>query len=688
MNYKTLCVLLLYSTTVLLIACGGGAGEVAGIEGSGAPITSAGVITDKGSIFVNDVEYDLTGAAVTIDGDPASGADLDVGGIVIVEGELNPDGTGATGKAHRVTAGIAVAGPISAIDQIAQRLTVLGQAVVVDAGTRIIGGVDGQPIGGLAVGDDVEVSGFADSTGTLFARRIAPRSARTPLRVTGYAVLVDTALHRFAINGQTVDYTNATLVGFGGRDLAGAAVRVDADDIDASGAIVATDVVYRAPGLPGGTGDRAALEGWVTRFASTADFDVDGHPVVTTSATKVDEPGQDLASLVRLDAFIEIKGRLIGNGVVEATEVLLVNAVRREFVVADMNGDGQEDVVAATSYVDAEQNRIGAVEEFLDPPLSFPVGCDPGAIAVGDLNNDGLADVIAPCNDANDAHLLLQKPSGGGQLLPWTPVAIPEGVGIVAIADVDGDGLSDVVGIAGNPPNTVVFATQKSAAPGTFNTAVTVGEGRYRLIAADLNGDGLVDFGTLNPTTSVNVPFMIEYVQDPAVPGTFHKFGAAVCPSMSGCSISSGQFTVSDMAGPPLVATGDFTARSCNNCPRGGGSWWRQFGRPVLHTKPGLGYGRLATADVDGDGRGDVVMLLATGRSFDVYLQTAPDTFVRDANYSIPTTAASLVPWGIVIADIDHDGLPDVAVSTGELYYFPQDSTARGKFGPAVKIGP
>src|SRR5215471_19173006 len=105
MSYKALCILLAYSIAVQLTACGGAASEVAGIEGSGAPITSAGVITDTGSIFVNDVEYDLTGAAVTIDGDPASGADLDVGGIVIVEGELNPDGTGATGNAHRVAAG-------------------------------------------------------------------------------------------------------------------------------------------------------------------------------------------------------------------------------------------------------------------------------------------------------------------------------------------------------------------------------------------------------------------------------------------------------------------------------------------------------------------------------------------------------------------------------------------------------
>jgi len=171
----------------------------------------------------------------------------------------------------------------------------------------------------------------------------------------------------------------------------------------------------------------------------------------------------------------------------------------------------------------------------------------------------------------------------------------------------------------------------------------------------------------------------MEYLQDPADPGAFIEKRIPAAP----LSPSSKQFTFRDLAGPPLVATGHFTATS----PADSGGWWRQIGAPSLYENAGSEYARLAIADIDGDGRGDVVLL--SRKSIDVYLQTAPNTYTHDANYLIPTTAAaSVYPFGIVIADIDHDGLPDVTVSTGELFYFPQDPAARGKFGPAAKIGP
>jgi hypothetical protein len=61
---------------------------------------------------------------------------------------------------------------------------------------------------------------------------------------------------------------------------------------------------------------------------------------------------------------------------------------------------------------------------------------------------------------------------------------------------------------------------------------------------------------------------------------------------------------------------------------------------------------------------------------------------VRDARYSIPNDEAATLPeaYALVLADVDHDGLLDVAVSTNEIFYFPQLAGARGRFGAAVRI--
>jgi len=310
--------------TLILTLVGCSSGEqTAGIEGSGISpgsppgVTSSGAVTALGSIFVNGVEYDLTGAAITIDGDPATEADLDVGSIVIVEGDL--DEGGATGTATRVTAGIAVAGPIDAIDEGAETISVLGQIVQIDAFTIIENSIAGSFAGGLQIGDDVTVTGFVNSAGVWSARRIAARSSDDPLRVTGQAANVDSSASRLSMGGLVVDYAGATLIGFDTRELSGAPVRVTGTGIDADGRLMASELTYRDPHLPGINGDIVQLQGWVTRFASSADFDVDGHPVRTMAYTVIEGQEGGLGQ-VRLDAFVNVSGNLYG-GVVLATEI-------------------------------------------------------------------------------------------------------------------------------------------------------------------------------------------------------------------------------------------------------------------------------------------------------------------------------------------------------------------------------
>lgn len=352
------------SIVLAVSSCGSDPNELtAGIEGSGihqnTAITSAGAVTELGSIFVNGVRFDLAGATITLDGQPANESDLDVGSLVIVEGTLNAGGT--TGRALRVTAGTAVAGPIDSIDIAREGFTVLGQNVEVDSATVFEQGTDGLPLGGLNVGSDVEVAGFADSAGTIRARRVVQRSAGRPLLLTGYVSALDAANYRFAINGATVDYSGATLTGLSGGLSDGAAVRVTAATVAADGAIAADEVAYRDLRMPGDVGDGAVLQGWVTRYASATDFDIDGRRVTAS----------DAGTNVALDSFVAVRGAISENGVVDLEALLTGGSPKVR--VTDANGDPIEGAMVAvmsggTQYVaTTDSNGIATI-------VSFPGG--------------------------------------------------------------------------------------------------------------------------------------------------------------------------------------------------------------------------------------------------------------------------------------------------------------------------
>src|SRR6266850_62649 len=78
--------------------------------------------------------------------------------------------------------------------------------------------------------------------------------------------------------------------------------------------------------------------------------------------------------------------------------------------IGDINGDGIADVVFG-NYGDASVSVVlGSRREFLlalDSPLK--VGSKPSGIAVGDLNGDGKADIVTANEESNDISVLLTK---------------------------------------------------------------------------------------------------------------------------------------------------------------------------------------------------------------------------------------------------------------------------------------
>ena len=79
-----------------LAACSGGGDSSSDNQPQSAaqdvPVISSGAITGFGSVFVNGVRFETSGAAFTINGRPGTQADLRVGDVVKIHGHR--DGAG------------------------------------------------------------------------------------------------------------------------------------------------------------------------------------------------------------------------------------------------------------------------------------------------------------------------------------------------------------------------------------------------------------------------------------------------------------------------------------------------------------------------------------------------------------------------------------------------------------------
>jgi hypothetical protein len=256
----------------------------------------------------------------------------------------------------------------------------------------------------------------------------------------------------------------------------------------------------------------------------------------------------------------------------------------------------------------------------------------------------------------------------------------------VAVADVNGDGKTDVVASYTYSTNAtsnqgfVAVFLQEPANPGKFlpPAKYRVGDHPMSMAIADLNGDDKLDIVTAN--TSVNGEVnngsnnVSVLLQDPARPGQF----------LAASSYATGMF-------PNAVATGDLNGDGRPDLAVGDNT--RVSVLFQSSTSPGtfLAPKTLATAsptsvaiaDLNADKKADLVAV--NGTSVAVFLQNeaSPGTFSNPTTYG-----AGLQPTWAAIADFNGDGKPDLAVAnqgapsggSGSVSVLLQDPASPGVF--------
>ena len=338
---NTLKAMTLFGITIALAAMLGHEPVHAGIDAGGKPKYSKGRVTTFGSIYVNGVRYNTDNALFIINGAIGTESDLTVGQVVTVLGAEDVNGT--TGTADVVISNNAVAGPVSGIDASAGRLVVLGQPVIVDAGSSFSVGEGVESIADLNSGDVVAVSGHVNAYGEIVATHISGADNGS-YDVTGDVAFVDDSTYLIGINGLLVDYSAANLHGFDkGSPEVGQTVSVTGQGIDAGGVMVASSVAPTTRSVSGSAGESADVEGLVTNYGAPWNFAVDGTPVKLKWGTKFE--GGWLFDL-GLDRKLEVEGEFDANGRLVADRIIFegdatgrvsgyVSAVDGDTVVVD-----------------------------------------------------------------------------------------------------------------------------------------------------------------------------------------------------------------------------------------------------------------------------------------------------------------------------------------------------------------
>jgi FG-GAP-like repeat len=381
-------------------------------------------------------------------------------------------------------------------------------------------------------------------------------------------------------------------------------------------------------------------------FNNTAHVAVDGQPTATSfldSHTLEAQIDSNIVAVAGVHQFTVLQNTGTSNSATFTVYApqqgpLVMNALPgylvgnqiapQSVVVADVNGDGFGDVLAAIWSNNQVAILYGNAEGSLSPP-QFLSTKGPAAIAVGDVNGDGNVDMVLLGTDLatttisvwlGDGHGNFQQTSSPQTISDYYP-------GSASLADLDDDGQLDLVVALQTGPYASYFWL-KNTGGGNFATPVSLAQSpiTFGFSVADFNHDGKPDI--LYPALDMNTGNSVFHI-------LFNRGGGHFTDKLAtGLSGFSGTVTA-------------------------------------------------AVIDFNLDGVPDLVVqpyLTSTSPTYYSFLGNGDGSFT-------PVTSFNLsFPYQLVVGDFDHDGFPDLAGANGwQIAYLFGDG--HGNFTPLEILG-
>lgn len=176
-----------------------------------------------------------------------------------------------------------------------------------------------------------------------------------------------------------------------------------------------------------------------------------------------------------------------------------------DVIAADFNHDGYSDLAILNSYFEAIDILLGAGDGTFGQIASEPTIADSVSLAFGDIDNDGMRDLIAVAKDGLGLHVLNED----GTLEPVITVAAVNSGEPVAVADVNYDSRADIIYV--QTSSTSSASILYGAGGGVFELPVSVNffdgvNSRQAVQAADMTNDGLIDLVVFNDSSITVAP--------------------------------------------------------------------------------------------------------------------------------------------------------------------------------------
>jgi hypothetical protein len=311
--------------------------------------------------------------------------------------------------------------------------------------------------------------------------------------------------------------------------------------------------------------------------------------------------------------------------------------------VGDFNGDGLPDVALNTSGSPANpavEVLLGKGDGSFQPNhLILPVGQTPFSVAAGDFDGNGALDLVT-ANSNGTLSLLLNN--GGGSFRPRTDLAVGGVPRAVAVGDFNGDGRLDVV-TAQQLSNTV--SVLLGHGDGTFaRPLVFAASGQdftpSSITVGDMNGDGRADLviNSIGGEDSVISQLGVLLGHGDG------SFGAPILNSPQGGEdgdVVLGDFNNDgrlDAAVGGEAALPDGLALFNGN----GDGTFQQFLEQRVSTGGNDPFG-VAAADLNGDGRVDLVAANTSSNSVGVLLSTSTPVTAAPTTTTLSSSTATAV---------------------------------------------
>ncbi len=400
--------------------------------------------------------------------------------------------------------------------------------------------------------------------------------------------------------------------------------------------------------------------------------------------------GNGHADIVTANAAANTVSVLLGNGdgTFQPAKSLAVGSDPESVAIANL-GNGHADIVTANNGDNTVSVLLGNGDGTFGPARPYPVGSDPESVTLADLGNGRLDLITANYGDDTVSVLLGNGDGTFGPAQSFVVGSLPHSV---VVADL-GNGHPDIV-TANYGASTVSVLLGNGN--GTFHSALSVAVGSLpeSVAVADVNDDGRRDIitahGGINGTVSVLLNLGNVQFQAPSGPSGIPSQDVPQLQDLTGDGIpdavSLDQHTglilfrqgTGDPSNPyaPLIVVNqgqsatDFTLVQTAGLPEiaaldsvdqqvilyAWSSTVRQF-QEIGSFATGPQPVRIASADLDGNGLGDIVVANALNNTLTIALRQSPGIFTTF------TRNIGAGPSSISFADLNGDSLLDIVVS-------------------------